>query len=202
MKYGLYYKISLINKINNYKFQYYINLNSCIAILKIIERNYNKKICNNKIITYINRIFQNNYKLNNTNSIKIIYDNKILYKINGINKTNKQKEFMNNIIVKITEKYKFIDKTKRKIKNINHKIGKIKKINKNRYTNNLNEYYTNSITKCYNIYKRRIKQLKRSMLNGNYTTFINNSNIKENYNDLNDILEINILEDMIIETKN
>ena len=66
MKYDLYYKIQSINIVNNYKFQYYINLNSCLAILKIIGRNYNKKIRNNKILTYINKTFQNNYKLNYT----------------------------------------------------------------------------------------------------------------------------------------
>ena len=126
----------------------------------------------------------------------------MLYKINNINKINKQKEFMNNIIIKITEKYKSINKIKRKIKNINYKIGKIKEINKNKYMNNLNKDYTNSITTCYNIYKKKIKQLKRNMLNGNCTTFINNNNINENYSDLNDILEINILEDKIPENKN
>ena len=39
------------------------------------------------------------------------------------------------------------------------------------------------------------------MLSGNFTTVINN-NIKENNNDLDEILEINILEDKIIENKN
>ena len=57
------------------------------------------------------------------------------------------------------------------------------------------------ITNCYNRYKRRIKQLKRNMSSGNFTTVINN-NIKENNNDLDEILEINILEDKIIENKN
>ena len=45
MENDLYYKITLINNVNIHKFQYCINLNSCITILKIIERNYNKKIC-------------------------------------------------------------------------------------------------------------------------------------------------------------
>ena len=40
------------------------------------------------------------------------------------------------------------------------------------------------------------------MLNGNCTTFITNNNIKENYNDLNGILEVNILQDNILENKN
>ena len=202
MEIDLYYKITLINNVNNHKFQYCINLNSCIAILKIIERNYNKKICNCRLINYINKIFQNNYDLNNTNSIKIIYDKKILYETNKINKSNKQKEFMNNIIIKITEKYKFINKIKRrKIKKIKNNIGKIKKTNKNKNTYKLNEFYMDDITNCYNRYKRRIKQLKRNMLSGNFTTVINN-NIKENNNDLDEILEINILEDKIIENKN
>ena len=202
MENDLYYKITLINNVNNYKFQYYIKLNSCIAILKIIERNYNKKICNCRLINYINKIFQNNYNLNDTNSIKVMYDKKILYETNKINKINKQKEFMNNIIIKITEKYKCINKLKRrKIKKIKNNIGKIKKTNKNKYIDRVNEFYTDDITNCYNKYKRRIKQLKRNMLSGNFTTFINN-NIKENNNDLNDILEINILEDKIIEIKN
>ena len=84
---------------------------------------------------------------------------------------------MNNIIIKITEKYEFINKTKRKIKNINYKTGKIKETNNNnKYTNNSNELYTNGTTKCYKIYKRRIKLLKRNMLNRNCTTFINNNN--------------------------
>ena len=201
MEIDLYYKITLINNVNNHKFQYCINLNSCIAILKIIERNYNKKICNCRLINYINKIFQNNYDLNNTNSIKIIYDKKILYETNKINRINKQNEFMNNIIIKIMEKYKSINKSKRrKIKKTKNNIRKIKKINKNKYIDKFNVVYIDDITNCYNRYKRRIKQLKRNMLSGNFTTFINN-NIKENNDDLDDILEINILEDKIIENK-
>ena len=42
MKYDLYYKIRLINEVNNHKFQYYTNLNSCITILKIIQILYKK----------------------------------------------------------------------------------------------------------------------------------------------------------------
>ena len=66
---------------------------------------------------------------------------------------------MNNIIIKITEKYKFINKIKRrKIKKIKINIGNIKKTNKNKYAYKLNEFYIDDITNCYNRYKRRIKQ--------------------------------------------
>ena len=88
MENDLYYKITLINNVNIHKFQYCINLNSCITILKIIERNYNKKICNCRLINCINKIFQNNYNLYDTNSIKVIYDKKIKYKF--INKIKKK----------------------------------------------------------------------------------------------------------------
>ena len=210
MKNEIYYKISLVNDINNNKVYYTRNTFNCLAFLNIIENNLGKKECKMKILNYINDLFQNNYKIDNTKTIRIKFGSKELfgYKNDSIDDYN-----TNNIEISLKELRCKVNKKKiRKIKE--NKIRRIKKENiiiknknrnikkyKNKKMKNIvskdrNEYKNNRDNKVLGNLTNNISNLRRTLMENNVISFINNEVIKDNLINLDSsskLFEINIL---------
>ena len=211
MKNEIYYKISLVNDINNNKIYFSRNVLNCLAFLNIIEKNLGKKECELKILNSINDLFQNNYKIDNTKTIRVKFDSKELfayknefidnYNTNNIeislkeirNKLNKKeiRKIKENKIRKIKNNNIIIKNKNRNIKNFKNKeIKKIDSKNKNEYKdyNDNNNRVRNSTNNILN--------LRKTLMENNVISFINNEVMKDNLINLDSsskLFEINIL---------
>jgi len=194
MENNIYYTMNLYNYIQDKVIHYNRKIVNCIALIKLIEENYEKISCKYKILKYINRLFQNNYKLKDTNSIKIDYEGKELYYY--YRNEGKNDIFINNIKLDIKECFKNVNKSNNGKKDI--KDWKIKNSNKNRRIKKKN-FIKSDINKDFTKYIERIDTIKRNLYKGyndknSYYCFIDNraKNKEEIISDLDFEIDINM----------